>query len=27
MKRLVAIDRRGALFEGWPTGKDKLQDA
>ncbi|HEY4070591.1 MAG TPA: hypothetical protein VGM04_03430 [Sphingomicrobium sp.] len=27
MKRLVAIDRRGALFEGWPSGKDRLQDA
>jgi hypothetical protein len=22
MKRLVAIDRRGALFEGWPSPKD-----
>ena len=22
MKRLVAIDRRGSLFEGWPSAKD-----
>jgi hypothetical protein len=22
MKRLVAIDRRGSLFEGWPSPKD-----
>lgn len=27
MKRLVAIDRRGALFEGWPSAKDDLQNA
>lgn len=27
MKRLVAIDRRGAMFEGWPSGKDDLLDA
>ncbi|MGH9551158.1 MAG: hypothetical protein ACRD3W_17375 [Terriglobales bacterium] len=27
MKRLVAIDRRGALFEGWPSAKDDLLDA
>jgi hypothetical protein len=27
MKRLVAIDRRGALFEGWPSAKDNLLDA
>jgi hypothetical protein len=24
MKRLVAIDRRGSLFEGWPSGNDEL---
>jgi hypothetical protein len=22
MKRLVAIDRRGSLFEGWPSPRD-----
>jgi hypothetical protein len=22
MKRLIAIDRRGALFEGWPSAND-----
>lgn len=27
MKRLVAIDNRGALFEGWPSPKDGLLDA
>ncbi len=27
MKRLAAIDRRGALFEGWPSAKDRLLDA
>jgi hypothetical protein len=27
MKRLVAIDRRGSMFEGWPSGKDDLLDA
>ena len=27
MKRLVAIDQRGAMFQGWPTGKDDLLDA
>jgi hypothetical protein len=27
MKRLTAIDRRGALFEGWPSAKDNLADA
>ena len=27
MKRLTAIDRRGALFEGWPSARDNLQDA
>ena len=24
MKRLVAVNRRGSLFEGWPSGKDQL---
>jgi hypothetical protein len=24
MKRLVAIERRGSLFEGWPSGKDEI---
>lgn len=27
MKRLSAIDRRGALFEGWPSPSDDLLDA
>jgi len=27
MKRMVAIDRRGAMFEGWPSAKDDLLDA
>jgi hypothetical protein len=27
MKRLAAIDRRAALFEGWPSAKDDLLDA
>lgn len=26
MKRLIAIDRRASLFEGWPSASD-LQDA
>jgi hypothetical protein len=25
MKRLVAMDHRGAMFEGWPSAKDDLQ--
>ena len=25
MKRLLAMDHRGALFEGWPSAKDDLQ--
>jgi hypothetical protein len=25
MKRLVAVNRRGSLFEGWPSGKDQLE--
>ena len=24
MKRLVAVNRRGSLFEGWPTTRDAL---
>ena len=27
MKRLIAIERRGSLFEGWPSAKDRLLDA
>ncbi|MEO8454829.1 MAG: hypothetical protein ABI454_06695 [Sphingomicrobium sp.] len=27
MKRLLEVNRRGSLFEGWPSGKDGLQDA
>jgi hypothetical protein len=27
MKRLVAIDRHGSMFEGWPSAKDPLLDA
>ena len=27
MKRLAAINGRGAMFEGWPSGKDDLLDA
>ena len=27
MKRLLAIDHRGALFEGWPSAKEGLRDA
>ena len=26
MKRLVALDRRGSLFEGWPSAKDEILD-
>jgi hypothetical protein len=26
MKRLVAVNRRGALFEGWPSAKDNILD-
>ena len=25
MKRLVAVNRRGALFEGWPSARDVLE--
>jgi len=24
MKRLLEVNRRGSLFEGWPSGKDSL---
>jgi hypothetical protein len=24
MKRLIALDRRGSLFEGWPSARDDL---
>ena len=27
MKRLVALDRRGSLFKGWPSVKDEILDA
>jgi hypothetical protein len=27
MKRLIALNRRGALFEGWPSAKDDIVDA
>ena len=27
MKRFVALDRRGSLFEGWPSAQDRVQDA
>ena len=27
MKRLVRLDRKGALFEGWPSAKDQVLDA
>ena len=27
MKRLLEINRRGALFEGWPSAKDDVLDA
>ena len=26
MKRLLAVDRRGSLFEGWPSAKDDVLD-
>ena len=26
MKRLLEVNRRGALFEGWPTSKDAITD-
>jgi hypothetical protein len=27
MKRLVEVNRRGSLFEGWPPPKDDILDA
>ena len=27
MKRLIALDRRGSLFEGWPPARDEIFDA
>ncbi|MFL6763604.1 MAG: hypothetical protein ACJ8FO_00215 [Sphingomicrobium sp.] len=27
MKRLLDVNRRGSLFEGWPSSKDGLLDA
>lgn len=27
MKRIVALERRGSLFEGWPSGKDQISEA
>jgi hypothetical protein len=27
MKRLIAINHRGALFEGWPSEKDDISDS
>ena len=27
MKRLIALDRRGSLFEGWPDAKDPVLNA
>jgi hypothetical protein len=27
MKRLVALDRRGSLFEGWPAANDEILNA
>ena len=27
MKRLIEVNRRGSLFEGWPSGKDDLLEA
>jgi hypothetical protein len=26
MKRLLEVNRRGALFEGWPTSRDAVGD-
>jgi hypothetical protein len=26
MKRLLEVNRRGALFEGWPTSRDAISD-
>ena len=27
MKRLIEVNRRGSLFEGWPSGKDDVLEA
>ena len=27
MKRLLELNRRGSMFEGWPSGKDNVLDA
>jgi hypothetical protein len=27
MKRLLEVNRRGSLFEGWPSAKDGMLDA
>jgi hypothetical protein len=27
MKRRIALDGRGSLFEGWPSSKDEVLDA
>jgi hypothetical protein len=27
MKRLLEVNRRGSLFEGWPSAKDDVLDA
>lgn len=27
MKRVVAVNRRGSLFEGWPSANDVILDA
>jgi hypothetical protein len=27
MKRLIALDRRGSFFEGWPPAKDDVLNA
>jgi hypothetical protein len=27
MKRLIEVNRRGSLFEGWPSTKDEVLDA
>jgi hypothetical protein len=27
MKRLIEVNRRGSMFEGWPSGRDNIVDA
>jgi hypothetical protein len=27
MKRLLEVNRRGSLFEGWPSARDEIVDA